>query len=832
MNYFGAKKLLPFLLAAFAAVTCAAQGNPPWNISMAPSTQDSGFVTVDNKCTAEEQFNIYSEKPTVSWIQFIGAPNPKAPVEAPAKPPTVFTLASGEQTNYTIGFNTNGLQPGDYETTVTVDCPECVPPACKYVGKKVSFPINLTVAAPAKPPSDGRPGGSSNPSGGSNSPNGGGPATTGQNNPPATTGNPTNPTTTDSTTGTKQGTPPPPTTVSPGTPTGNDPGTNPTNGGATDPVPPTQSTNSGDWVALLGGVLIAAGIGLATGSGRGGVRTQTRNSDPPPPTTARTTDNPIPPTQSTPVQDGTPGTATKQKKGDWDVTVEPTAPPNTTGGQSVTPNTTDKVPTGTPATITKSNGGDWTVAGHGPLSDRAGTPVAPSTSEKPQDGTPNTTERSNAGDGEANGHGPLFGETGGPGSPQTGENRNTGDLVATDQGPAPQTGEKRQNGGDQGNTGTPQTQEAPNQKQCGDWDARIKMKEAQHQPGDRNEGGGRTFTREGTLGGLGAANRPPTQEELAGVRKGIGTGSDDYATRERKTRQRMADLQLSKQTADPIVAGGKTFVKVPWDGAYDPTGESEWIKGVREDLTRDDVQSDTTRRKIREWQLEIYQDAYTRARQEGLDNLVAHAAGQIALDNWLSQSREQFEQMMGTYVAMLGGQVVSNPIGNVNQAIAELGELGEQAAADMARTRELARTLERQRGDGPPTEIMGNGQGNSGNMGQSVPQNGAGDAEAGTQRFTSLERDRATRLSQARAIARQQGLGTDVELMGEEDIASQQANEAYVRMKALGNGDLSSLARASEYTDYGRQVLADPQCRAYLQAEGLLTEMENMVNFR
>ena len=80
----------------------------------------------------------------------------------------------------------------------------------------------------------------------------------------------------------------------------------------------------------------------------------------------------------------------------------------------------------------------------------------------------------------------------------------------------------------------------------------------------------------------------------------------------------MADRQLNKESARPIVAGGHTFEKVPWNGKYDPTGETDWIKGVREDLTREDVLSDRIRKKIREWQLEIYEEAFTRARKAGL----------------------------------------------------------------------------------------------------------------------------------------------------------------------------------------------------------------------
>jgi hypothetical protein len=795
MNRFAITKLFPFLLATLAALTtAAAEGNPPWNVSMAPSTQDRGFVTVVNQCTAEEKFTIYSEKPTVSWVEFVGVPNPKAPVEGPAKPPTDFTLASGEQTDYTIGFNTNGLQPGEYQTTVTVSCPECAQPACKYAGKKASFPINLTVTAPAKPPGDGGPGGGgSGSNGGQNPLNGGGSTSTSQNNPttPTTTGTNTDPTT-PSTTGTNPVTPTPPTTVSPVTPGGDNPGTNPT-GGTNDPVPPTQSTNPGDWAAVFGGLLIASGLGLAVGSGKGGLGTQSRNPDrSTPPTTVRTTDNPPTPTQSKRGEDVTPGTTTKQTQGDWDVTGQST-PPNTTGGQSVTPNTTDKVPTGTPGTTNKPNGGDWNATGHGPISDQTATPVTPGTSEKNQGGASNTRDKSNPGDWDASGHGPVSG-----------------------------TGEKPQNANDNHTGGVPPTQEAPDRKQPGDWDAAFKT--ADPKPGDRNEGGGRTFARGATPGALYNANRPPTLDELTAVQKGISSGNDDYATREKKIQQRMADRQLNKESSDPIVAGGKTFVKVPWDGNYDPTGESKWIKGVRQDLTRSDVLSDTTRRKIREWQLEIYEDAYARARKAGLDNLAAHAAAQIALDDWLTQSGEQFEQMIGTHLAQIGQAVAADPIGRVNQAIAELGQLGEQAAANMQRTRELASTMERQSAEGTPTEVMRSDNRNSGNQGGALPENGAGATEPGTQRFTSLEAERASRMGQARA----RGLT----LMGEEDIASQQASEAYVRMKSLGSGDPSSLARAAEYTDYGRQVLADPQCRACLQSEGLLTEMEHMVNSR
>ena len=231
---------------------------------------------------------------------------------------------------------------------------------------------------------------------------------------------------------------------------------------------------------------------------------------------------------------------------------------------------------------------------------------------------------------------------------------------------------------------------------------------AARKPGELNNGGGHTFSRGTTAEDLAYANRPVTPAELTAAEP--PSGPDEYAKRELALRTGMDMLRQAEEGAPPVFVDlSKTVVREPWDGQYNTTGESEWMKGVREDKQEivDRIRTtgghkwgtmndeDLLMRRI--WQIEIYEDAYRRGRRAGLSNLAAHAYAQADLEHWKDTSREQFEQMFATHFAQIAQALSGDPLGNLNKAIEQIGSLVEEASANVQKARALARAMEKQR---------------------------------------------------------------------------------------------------------------------------------------
>jgi hypothetical protein len=153
--------------------------------------------------------------------------------------------------------------------------------------------------------------------------------------------------------------------------------------------------------------------------------------------------------------------------------------------------------------------------------EKAGQPGGPGqTVAKDGDPTPGTTEK------------------GGGGSPSTTTKDGDGTWGATGSGPTgsgPGTKEKPAPAPGQTVAKDPVTPVTPAPK-----------------PGDRNAGGGHTFSKGTTQADLDEANRPPTDDELKAAKP--GDGPDDYATREKKLRLGMGMITINNESAPPIVA--------------------------------------------------------------------------------------------------------------------------------------------------------------------------------------------------------------------------------------------------------------------------------------
>jgi hypothetical protein len=235
--------------------------------------------------------------------------------------------------------------------------------------------------------------------------------------------------------------------------------------------------------------------------------------------------------------------------------------------------------------------------------------------------------------------------------------------------------------------------------------------------GDQKVGTGHTFSRGTTQEELDKANQPVAPGSLPATGTSTdGDGTDETGDRWRETNKGMVE---------------KAKAEEPWDGVYDPKGESDWMKGVREDKAAaearlkqavkdrwggnedgvisgvegaayDQVHGDPIRHEQdlilrRVWQIEIYEAAYKKGRLSGLSNLAAHAYAQIQLDKWRDKSLEDFEQTFGTHFAQLGQAISGDPIGNLNKAIEKIGTLVDEAYANVEKSRAIARAIEKQR---------------------------------------------------------------------------------------------------------------------------------------
>ncbi|MBV8206538.1 MAG: hypothetical protein JO041_07085 [Acidobacteria bacterium] len=692
-------------LAVLSAVGSAALAQAPKsaNVTMAPNSEQQGSVTIRNGCKGDITFGI---KTNADWLQVT---TPQVPV------------ASGGSGGVRFNVSSIGLGPGTYNGELTVycaggACKDQNGTSCIETGQN-TFPVTMTVVAENK---QGGGGGGGSPAGGK--PGAGGKASTPASQPTSPNGDAQNgnggtgtgATSPVSTTGGDNGT---------GTGTGTGGGTGTT---TSNDIPTSQDGGGGGdlpWGAVtFGAGLVGAGAGLMTGSGTPpAAKPQVGTTEKPKTQSAgdwsATVSGPAQdtanPTGTTPTTQSTTTTTPTQPTGDGTGTTQGTTPK--TGGswgataqtgtqerqpQGTTPGTqTTDGGGGTTPTKTK-DGGSWGATAQTGTQERQPQGTTPgaqttdggggTTPTKTKDGGSwGATAQMGTQERQPQGTTPGSQTTDGGGGTTPTQTKDGGSWGASAQmGGSTQDKQAGQGPSDAGGGGVPPTQSRD--KDGGAWGASIDTGKApEHKPGDLNEGGGHTFSRGTTKADLEQANKPPTAEELAAAKPG-GGGSDDYATREKKIREQMANRRIAEEAPPPIrVRTGRTQQRVPWNGKYDPTGEGKWIKGVREDKVNLEKENDSSKKDYlmrRNWQIEIYEDAYAHARRDlGMDNLTAHAYAQIKLQDWLDKSLEDFEQTFATHFAQLGQALAADPFHGLNSAIEELGQLGEEAAAGMRR---------------------------------------------------------------------------------------------------------------------------------------------------
>jgi hypothetical protein len=145
---------------------------------------------------------------------------------------------------------------------------------------------------------------------------------------------------------------------------------------------------------------------------------------------------------------------------------------------------------------------------------------------------------------------------------------------------------------------------------------------------------------------------------------------------------------------------------------YNPVGETQWIKGVREDAANfkakiakneqdrydscapdwawdwangNPIWVDEQYLIKRQWMIEIYEAAYIHAREQGLSNLGAHAYAQIQVDKWVQESIDQFVNIMIEHLQNFQGAI------NGIQVMKAAAEYAEEflKAKDILRKKEI-----------------------------------------------------------------------------------------------------------------------------------------------
>jgi hypothetical protein len=525
--------LIPAALLLAAIPLCGQQAASA-GVDLPPNSQETGHLTIVNNCRVPESFYATSSLNS-DWLKFEGKS---------------FELASGSRKNFEFTVNTAGLSPGQYQATLTFICTTCYKePVCKQ--SRGNFPVSLTVTAPSAPrggggggggpetPGAGNPTPASNPTGpGSNNgstpgatpggPNSGGPVSrgpTGEVGPNQNSGNSSTPQG-GGTPVTRGGTPSPsgpvttpgeqPAPTRGGTnPTGNP--TTPNRGNTANGEPPNNGSGKPDTVptSTPGGtdpLIPVTGGGLLVALGLGWLLVGSGNPKMPNPATPK-----VPGDGKVPVTTGAGTTPGPTEKPLGEVPGAPVHPTTQSPGKwdatfKVTPQQpVTPVEPKQPVTPNEDDGGSWNVSGGMNQHD----PVSPATPASPPATTGKTPEQ-----------------------------------------PVPVT---------------PTTPTTDEKEDGGTWNVSGGIDQPEHKPGDLNEGGGRTFGRGTTPEDLAKANTPTSPEEQAATKAGIPTGGkDDYAERETKIRDRMAQRQIAKESPGPISVN----LDEPWTPSDNPLSVS------------------------------------------------------------------------------------------------------------------------------------------------------------------------------------------------------------------------------------------------------------------
>jgi len=197
----------------------------------------------------------------------------------------------------------------------------------------------------------------------------------------------------------------------------------------------------------------------------------------------------------------------------------------------------------------------------------------------------------------------------------------------------------------------------------------------------------------------------------------------DKAALEQKralARERDAEAERGAVAGQPgIRVRPTTQERVEWDGEYDPEGEGDYIKGVREDAQklRTEIAIKTRERKQsclpdelwdwvhgnpiwegqnylmrRLWMIELYEEAYRKGRRSGLTNAAAHAYAQAKLDEWRQEQVDQFVNTMLEHLQIFGGAITGR---EAMRAAAQYGDEFLKAANASQRKRLLDIAIKR-----------------------------------------------------------------------------------------------------------------------------------------
>src|SRR5882672_2271083 len=121
--------------AAHAWTQQSTQERQLWEVQLARDAQANSTITIQNQCQQTHSFNVIQQQ--TPFLQLLAAP--------------LVNVPGNSSYNLPVRFNTNGLNPGQYQGTVIVKCETCSKESTCKQDREI-LPIRLTVVDNAKPP--------------------------------------------------------------------------------------------------------------------------------------------------------------------------------------------------------------------------------------------------------------------------------------------------------------------------------------------------------------------------------------------------------------------------------------------------------------------------------------------------------------------------------------------------------------------------------------------------------------------------------------------------------------------------------------------------------
>ena len=135
-NFRGRATLMSLFLLSACLITFASSAGTPqstperpvWDVQMARNAQANSTVTIQNQCQQTHSFNVTQEN--APFLQLLA--------------PAIVSVPGNGNSEFPVRFNSNGMNPGQYQGKVVVKCETCrKEKTCKQ--DRETLPIHLTI---------------------------------------------------------------------------------------------------------------------------------------------------------------------------------------------------------------------------------------------------------------------------------------------------------------------------------------------------------------------------------------------------------------------------------------------------------------------------------------------------------------------------------------------------------------------------------------------------------------------------------------------------------------------------------------------------------------